>query len=114
MRPKPWSWSSLSDFVNCPRSYYEKRIAKSVVETKGEATVWGEEVHKHFEDRLADGVVLPRVLEMHEDHLARLEAMAGTGYTEQKIALSMKLQPCEFFAPDAWFAAVVPRWADHS
>jgi hypothetical protein len=57
--PAPWSFSRLKSFKNCPRSFYEKSVAKSVVEDKGEATIWGEVVHKHFEERLADGVVLP-------------------------------------------------------
>lgn len=107
MQPKPWSHSALEDFKNCPRAYYEKKVAKSVVETKGEATVWGEVVHKHFEDRLADGVVLPVEVEMHEGFLARLEALPGQLYVEQKIALDRNAQPCEFFGDNVWFRGVI-------
>ena len=107
MTPKPWSHSALEDFKNCPRSYYEKRIAKSVTETKGEATIWGEWVHKQFEDRLVDGVVLPDTIAMHEPFLARLEALPGEQFVEQKIALNRRGQPCEFFAPDVWYRGVI-------
>lgn len=107
MIPKPWSHSALDDFKNCPRSYYEKRIAKSVVETKGEATIWGEEVHKHFEDRLIDGVVLPPALEMHESFLMRLTQLPGTLSVEQRIALDRQAQPCAFFGDNVWFRGVI-------
>lgn len=107
MTPKPWSHSALEDFKNCPRSFYEKRIAKSVVETKGEATVWGEEVHKHFEDYATDGLDLPEKLRMHEPFLQRLMALPGTKGIERKIALNMAGQPCEFFDPNVWYRGVV-------
>jgi hypothetical protein len=107
MQPMPWSHSRLEDFKNCPRAFYEKQVAKSVVETKGEATIWGEVVHKHFEDRLVDGVVLPPELEVHEPFLARLQAMPGTLSVEQRIALDRAGQPCEFFGDNVWFRGVI-------
>lgn len=107
MIPKPWSHSALDDFKNCPRAFYEKRVAKSVVEVKHQATIWGEEVHKHFEERLAHGVVLPPALETHEAFLADLEARPGQAFVEQKIALNRSGQPCEFFADDVWFRGVI-------
>lgn len=107
MKPKPWSHSALDDFVNCPRAYSEKRIFKSVEETKGEATIWGEQVHKHFEDRLVEGVALPPILEMHEAFLARLEALPGHQFVEEKIALNTSGQPCEFFGDEVWFRGVI-------
>jgi hypothetical protein len=105
--PKPWSHSALEDFKNCPRSFAEKRIFKSVVETKGEATVWGEEVHKHFEDYAQSGVALPPVLEVHAPFLRSLMTKPGAHGVEQKIALNNKGQPCAFFDPDVWYRGVV-------
>lgn len=103
----PWSHSRLEDFKNCPRAFYEKQVAKSVVEEKGEATIWGEQVHKHFEDRLTSGVVLPAALQVHEPFLARLEALPGEAGVEERIALDMRGQPCGFFDPDVWFRGVI-------
>jgi hypothetical protein len=107
MKPKPWSHSALEDFKNCPRAFSEKRIFKSVVETKGEATVWGEQVHKHFEDRLVDGLALPTILEMHEGFLSRFEALPGEMGVEAKIALNLRGQPCGFFDEDVWYRGVI-------
>lgn len=107
MTPKPWSHSALEDFKNCPRSYYEKRIAKSVVETKGEATIWGEVVHKHFEDYLTDGVALPPELTVHEPFLQRLLGLEGMRFVEERIALNNQARPCAFFGDDVWYRGVI-------
>jgi hypothetical protein len=103
MQPKPWSHSRLDDFKNCPRAFYEKKIAKSVVEEKGEATIWGERVHKHFEEYLMDGVALPDILEEHEPYLAYLMGLKGQKFVEQKIALNQSMQPCGYWDEDVWF-----------
>ena len=47
-QPRAWSFSALDDFKNCPKAYYEKRIAKSVSETESEEMRWGNFVHKAF------------------------------------------------------------------
>jgi len=49
--PLPWSPSALDDFVNCPKSYHEKRVLKSVKDVQGEEAIWGVRVHKAFELR---------------------------------------------------------------
>ena len=105
--PKPWSYTSLSDFVTCPRAFHAKRIAKTVVETRSEQMIWGEQVHKHFEDRQAVGTPLPPELAAHEPFMLRLEEKPGTMFTEQKVALDLKLKPCHFFDRDVWYRGVI-------
>lgn len=100
MKPLAWSYSSLSDFVNCPRSYYEKRIAKSVTEVRSEPMIWGEYVHKMFELRVKDGTPLPKDLEAHEEFLLRQITYGGEQHVERKVALSTSLKPCGFFSRD--------------
>lgn len=107
MKPAPWSHSRLSAFENCPRQYYETTVAKTVQETKGEATIWGEEVHKHFENRLGEGIPLPPALEMHEDFMQVLDNFPGEKLVEARIALNTKLEPCEFFGSDVWYRGVI-------
>jgi hypothetical protein len=113
MKPLPWSYTALEDFINCPRSYYEKRVAKSVKEERSEQVIWGEKVHKHFEDRVKSGEKLPTDLAEHETFLARMAGMPGKKYTERKIALNKKAQPCEFFDKDVWFRGVIDFTAIH-
>ena len=107
MTPKPWSYTALEDFVNCPRAFAEKRVFKSVIEPKSEQMLWGEHVHKVFEDRQADGVVLPVDLEHHEPFMQKLQDMPGILGVEQRIALNTAGQPCEFFGENVWYRGVI-------
>jgi hypothetical protein len=107
VKPMPWSHTALDDFINCPRQYYEKRIAKSVKEEKSEQMIWGEWVHKQFEDRQAKGTPLPVELTPHEEYMKRLEDMPGKAYTERKVALNVKAEPCQFFDKDVWCRGII-------
>lgn len=108
MQPKPWSHSSLEDFVNCPRAFYEKRIAKSVPEEPPtEQQLWGLYVHKAFEERQRDKKPLPEDLEEHEDYMKHIESKPGRFKVELKVGLTKKLEPCEFFAPDVWHRQII-------
>lgn len=107
MKPRPWSHSSLTDFVNCPRSYHRKRILRDVVEEESEALIWGSRVHKAFEDYIETGVELPPELVQHKDYLDGLASSPGAIRTERKIALGRDMQPCEFFGKDVWFRGVI-------
>jgi hypothetical protein len=107
MTPLPWSPSSLSDFVSCPRSYYEKRIVKSVKQDDTEAMLWGSRVHKAFEERHLNGTILPPELEAHEEYMLKLTVLPGQHYVEHKIALDTKMHPCAFFAPEVWMRCII-------
>jgi len=107
MRPLPWSHTALADFVNCPRSYYEKRVAKSIKEDRGEEAIWGERVHKHFEDFVKDGTPLPDELADHAAFLTDLATRKGVVEAERKIALDTNMEPCEFFDRKVWFRGVI-------
>lgn len=107
MIPQPWSHSRLSSFDNCPRQFYEVSVAKSVKDVKGEAVIWGEVVHEHFENRLRDGTQLPPDLVQHEPFMAFLDNMPGEKLVEAKIALNRKMQPCGFFDQGVWYRGVI-------
>lgn len=107
MRPMPWSFTSLDDFVNCPKAFYEKRVIKSVKEDETEQLLWGNQVHKAFELRVKEGKPLPDILEMHENFLKALTLGMGEYFTERKIALNLKGKPCGFFDKDVWFRGVI-------
>lgn len=103
MTPKPWSHSALEQFKNCPRAYHAHRVEKSIPYVQGPEAEYGEWVHKQFEDRLRDGVVLPSDLSTHESFLARLEALPGQAYVEHELALNRRGQPCGYWDPDVWW-----------
>ena len=107
MTPKPWSFTALSSFITCPRKFHAERIAKTVEDVKGEAAIWGEWVHKQFENRLRDGTPLPEKVAEHEEYMARLSAEPGKHYVEQKVALDRKARPCGFFDKDVWSRGII-------
>ena len=54
------SFSAIKMYENCPKRYYHQRVLKEVKDQGGEATIWGERVHKFLEDRLAKATELPQ------------------------------------------------------
>ncbi len=107
MKPLPWSHSSLDTFKNCPRQYHAKYVLKSVKDEQSDAIIWGNKVHKAFEDRLAVGTPLPKEMQVHETFMRQLEVMPGVLNTEQKIALDVNMKPCNFFDREVWFRGVI-------
>ena len=107
MRPIPWSYSSLSDFVNCPFAFYRKRILKDVKEVQGEAQIYGEQAHTSLELRQKQGTPLPPHLEAHEDFMKKLDKLPGDPQTELKAGLNRAVQPCTFFDKDVWWRGII-------
>ena len=50
-----WSFSSLKDYVNCPRQYQEIKVLKRYFKYPTEQMRYGTEVHKACEDYVAEG-----------------------------------------------------------
>jgi len=99
MKPNAWSHSALEAFENCPRQYHETKVVKPskypFVDTK--ETIWGRDVHKHFENFLVHGTTLPADLQMHYEFLAAFKAQPGELAGEERIALDTNLRQCEYF-----------------
>ena len=109
-KPLAWSFSSLDDFTNCPRAYYEKKVAKSVKEEESDAMLWGTRVHKMFEDRQKFGLEkapLPADMVVHEIQMYNQEILPGEFQTEQKFGLDATLQPCGFFDKTVWMRGII-------
>lgn len=103
-RKLSFSHSALKDYANCPLSYYHKRVAKTVIFQQGDAARWGEEVHKHFENRVKEKTQLPPTLAMYEALLGQFDGKRHE--VELKMSLDENLKPCEWFAPNAWLRGI--------
>jgi CRISPR/Cas system-associated exonuclease Cas4 (RecB family) len=99
------SFSSIKLFENCPLRYYHQRIAKTVKDQGGEASLHGERIHKFLEERLK-GVLeeLPSEVANLEPVVSVIKAMVGTGdlHIEQEMTLNPGLTPTGWWDPDAW------------
>jgi hypothetical protein len=101
-----WSHSSLKDFEGCARRYHEIKVLKKYKFQETDATRYGTDLHKAAEDYLADGVVLPPPFAFVKDVLDALNNKPGRKLTEHKMALTEKLRPCEWGAPDVWVRGI--------
>jgi len=98
------SYSSIKQYENCPKRYYHQRIARDVKDQPGEASVYGERIHKHLEDRIKDKVALPTEVKQVEPLVQSLEQLAHDGdlFAEIEMTLTRDLTPTTWWASDAW------------
>lgn len=103
---KPWSYSSLKHFEQCPKSYHAQRVAKThKQDDTAEYLTWGNKVHKELEDRINIKTPLPSYLEHLEPVIASFEAQAKTGkvfVAELEFAFRKDWTPTTYWADDCW------------
>jgi RecB family exonuclease len=121
VKPIPWSHSSLSDFLNCPKAYYHKRIAKDVLDPPNDAGRAGDYTHKAFEAYLTKGTPLPttypedirewpqgiRPPAAYEEYLDALKEGSGELRVECKYAITKDFKPCGFFDDGVWCRGIL-------
>jgi len=91
-----WSFSSLKDFINCPKQYHEVKVLKRVEKSTTKQMLYGTEVHKACEDYVGEGKPLPKNYQRFKKMLDALAEISGTKYVEHKMALNKALDPCGF------------------
>ena len=101
-KPIAWSHTALKDFENCPRKYHETRVLKLHPFKETDATRYGNELHKAAELYVRDNEALPGQFEFVKPLLDSLMARPGRKLAEQKMALTVDLNPCSWFAKDVW------------
>ena len=108
-KPAPWSFSSISTFITCPRKYHAEYVLKQRSPPSQEMA-WGTEVHKIFEKYVEtpnSDQELPSGLTTHQPYLDALRDAPGKVYVERPIALNTKLEPCGSFDKNVWYRGVV-------
>ena len=102
-----WSFSSLKDFINCPKQYNEVKVKQNFVKKVTEQMLYGTEVHKALEDYVRDGTPLAKNYERFKSMLDVLKGTPGQHYPEYKMALCKDKQPTEFDASNYWVRGIV-------
>ena len=95
-----WSYSSLSNFEQCPRQFKLLKIDKVVPFKETDAIRHGNEVHKALELRLKDKTPLPAKYAQYESMVAKLDKPGV--FVEEEIALTRNLVPCGWWDKDCW------------
>jgi len=101
-----WSHSGLKDYEGCARRYHEVKVLKNYPFTDTQATLYGKEVHKAFEDYVKDDTPLPDYLVEHVALLEALKAKTGRKLPEFEMGVKEDLSPCGFKDEDVWARGV--------
>lgn len=96
------SYSSIKMFENCPKRYFHQRITKEVKDEGGEASIYGDRIHKQLEARLVHQTPLPEESARYEPLCRAFEALPGTLVAEQEYTLTQELKPTGWWDSDAW------------
>jgi len=99
-KPFSWSYSSLTELESCPMRYASRRFYCTTTELPTEQTLWGERVHKAFEERVRDGKPFHPDLQIYEPWAKVLSQLPGDKQVERKFAVKNNYDPC------GWVSAV--------
>lgn len=104
-KPFAWSYSKLSAFELCPLKY-KYDLENQTNHPPNEISIYGQNVHKFFEQYVQNGTKLPLDVRHHTKLLDRLKRM-GEPLAEQKLAINRNLEPTDWMASDVWLRAIV-------
>lgn len=102
-----WSYSSLKDYVTCPRQYYEVKVAKNYVKCPTQQMLYGTAVHGALEDYVGKGTPLEKNYEQFQPMLDALLQIDGERLPEYRMAINTELEPCTWAAADYWVRGIV-------
>lgn len=102
-----WSFSSLKDFVNCPRQYNEVKVKQNYTKSVTQQMQYGTDVHRALEEYVRDNKPLPDFYKRFQNTADALKDIPGERYIEYKMALREDRSPCTFNDPDYWVRGIV-------
>jgi len=102
-----WSYSALKQYQNCPKQYYEIKVAQNYTIIPSEKMIYGTEVHKALEDYVKDGKELALNYLRFKSIVDELIAIPGTKYPEYEMALTKDRNVCAFDDPGRWVRGIV-------
>ena len=102
-----WSFSSLKQYVNCPRQYHEVKVLKRYETKPTHQMLYGTDVHEALEKYAKDGTDLPHNYKRFASLVDPLLEIEGTKYPEYKMALDGNKTPCDFYSKEYWVRGIV-------
>jgi len=102
-----WSFSSLKQFINCPRQYYEVKVLQNYKQKESVQMIYGTEVHKALEEYVKNNAELPKNYQRFKPMVDAVAAIPGTKLTEYKMALDTDKKVCDFDDEKRWVRGIV-------
>jgi len=106
MQPIKWSFSSLKQYINCPKQYHEVKVLKNYEVRPTQQMLYGTDVHTALENYAKDGTDLPNNYKRFAPLVDPLLEIDGTRYPEYRMALDINKQPCKW-GGDYWVRGIV-------
>jgi hypothetical protein len=91
-----WSFSSLKDYLNCPRQYHEVKVLRNFTKPATKEMLYGSAVHKACEDYVGADVPLAKNYEQFKPLLDTLKDIPGVRYLEHQMALDKDKNVCSY------------------
>jgi hypothetical protein len=101
-----WSFSSLKQYQNCPKQYYELTVAKNFTQIPSQAMIYGNQVHSALEHYVKDGTELPKNYQRFKPLVDDVIAIPGDKLPEHRMALTKEKSPCTFGAEERWVRGI--------
>lgn len=101
-----WSFSSLKDYINCPRQYHEVKILRQFTKTASKQMLYGSEVHKALEDYTRENKELPKNYQRFKSVVDAFLSIPGEKYPEFQMALKRDYTPCSFDDENRWVRGI--------
>ena len=102
-----WSYSSLKQYQNCPKQFYEVKVAKNFIAKDTKHTIYGKEVHKAIENYILSGEPFPK---NYRTLLAQvppiIELLSGEHHVELKMAIDDSRNICSFYSDRYWVRGI--------
>lgn len=96
MNTVKWSFSSLKQYINCPKQYQEVKVLKKYETIPTQQMLYGTDVHSALENYAKDGTALPHNYKRFASMVDPLLEIDGTRYIEHRMALDENKQPCSW------------------
>ena len=111
---KAWSYSALTNFEACPKKFWHYRIKRDFKDEGGEASKYGEYVHKAIEAYLLKDVKLPLDLTHMKPVVDTYKGMkADRILGEQQLAINAEYEPTGWFDKDVYCRAIIDAICVH-
>lgn len=103
------SYTKISTYMQCPmkkKGKYELGIR----EDRGPQAARGVEIHKYFEEAVANGSPLPEEFSLYSDYVGRLRDAGAK--PELKLGVSKDWEPLNYKDDSAWIVSILDLFVD--
>jgi hypothetical protein len=100
------SYSGIKAFETCARQFHDTKVVKLYPREETEQTLYGTNMHEQCELFIKDARPLDDSFKFLQPVLDKLAAMPGRKFPELEMALTEKLEVCDFKADNYWVRGI--------